>query len=201
MKAFRLITLTVLVAHTFLHCDAVDQTMIRRNLAVGIDDIINQVKVSGNEDDGPSKTKPGPSSEKKNDDDSGGAPPTENDGSKGPPKPGPRGDVTGEIDNEPDREQKPKKDVVMSTMVTPTLWVRHPDGLACNLSNVGSGTRSARLYILSNGKILADSGNFLLEPMHTKDIAIGGLDQGGPLYCGESSAMWSCLYKTLARSN
>jgi len=105
---------------------------------------------------------------------------------------------TGIIDNDPSLEDsdKPEKDVELSTMmVTPTLWSRYPDGLACTLTNVATGssdraTAAARIYIISNGETLADTGNFELKPMHTKDVAIGGLDDGGPIYCGKFVAIF-----------
>ena len=48
---------------------------------------------------------------------------------------------------------------------------------------MGKKTRTVRIRIITQAKILLDSGEIALEPMHTTDHTVDGLDQGGPIYC------------------
>ena len=68
-------------------------------------------------------------------------------------------------------------------LFTPTLWPVAPDALACNLTNVGQKTRTVKVRIISNGVVLLDSGELVLEPQHTADHVIEGFPDGGPIYC------------------
>ena len=84
----------------------------------------------------------------------------------------------------PDREgttaSSPK---LSSKLITPTLWPLAPDNLGCNLSNVGPKTKHALVRIISQGEVLLDSGTVSIEPRHTYDAVIDGLEKGGPVYC------------------
>lgn len=68
-------------------------------------------------------------------------------------------------------------------LFTPTLWAVAPDALACNLTNVGNKTHTVKVRSISNGNILLDSGEVSLAPRHTTDHTVGGLPDGGPIYC------------------
>jgi len=91
------------------------------------------------------------------------------------------------LEDEMDHRLEPtkfKKQMVLPTrLVTPTLWVQLPDGLACNLSNVSDRTKSARVFIVSEGQVVMDSGLVVVEPTHTADIFTTGLEDGLPMYC------------------
>lgn len=73
--------------------------------------------------------------------------------------------------------------VYANTFFTPTLWVVAPDKFACNLTNVGDKTRAVKVQIISNGKILLDSGKVELAPRHTTTQTVDGSKDGGPTYC------------------
>lgn len=68
-------------------------------------------------------------------------------------------------------------------LFTPTLWAVAPDKFACNLTNVGSKPRSVSVVIISNGKVLLDSGKLELAPRHTADQFVDGVKDGAPFYC------------------
>lgn len=68
-------------------------------------------------------------------------------------------------------------------LFTPTLWAVQPDALACNLTNVSRRTRTVRVRIITNGKVLLESERFRLSPRHTADHFVEGLQDGGPIYC------------------
>lgn len=71
-----------------------------------------------------------------------------------------------------------------SKLITPTLWAQQPTYFACNLTNVSNDTRTIRVRIISNGDILDDSGEVSVEPLHTANYYVPGLDgRGGPIYC------------------
>lgn len=71
-----------------------------------------------------------------------------------------------------------------TTMIyTPTLWAVEPDAVACNLSNLASDSRLVRVRIISNGQVLFDSGNVMLDPMYTIDNYAKGSTGGRPMYC------------------
>ena len=69
------------------------------------------------------------------------------------------------------------------TLFTATLWAVAPDGVACNLTNVGHKARRVKIRIISEGEILLDSGEVSLAPRHTTDHVVGGFEEGGPIYC------------------
>lgn len=69
------------------------------------------------------------------------------------------------------------------TLFTPTLWAVAPDKFACNLTNVANKTLTVRTTIISNGKVLLDSGKVELAPRHTADHSVDGFKDGGPIYC------------------
>ncbi len=68
-------------------------------------------------------------------------------------------------------------------LITPTLWAETPDKFACNLTNVSKKNRTVRVRIITDGNILLDSGKISVEPLHTTDQVVGGLINGGPIYC------------------
>jgi hypothetical protein len=68
-------------------------------------------------------------------------------------------------------------------LFTPTLWVVAPDQFACNLTNVGDKTRTVSVTIISNGKVLLDSGKVKLAPRQTADHSVDGFKDGAPIYC------------------
>jgi len=68
-------------------------------------------------------------------------------------------------------------------LFTPTLWAVAPDKFACNLTNVGILPHSVSVRIISNGKVLLDSGKVELAPQHTADHFIDGVKDGAPIYC------------------
>ena len=68
-------------------------------------------------------------------------------------------------------------------LITPTLWAKWPDRLACNLTNVDRRAHVVQVRIISNGTVLFESGEVSLEPKHTTNHYVDGLDPGGPIYC------------------
>ena len=68
-------------------------------------------------------------------------------------------------------------------LFTPTLWAVAPDKFACNLTNVGDRPRNVSVRIISNGKVLLDSGKLELAPQHTADQFVDGVKDGAPFYC------------------
>lgn len=68
-------------------------------------------------------------------------------------------------------------------LITPTLWAVYPHGLACNLCNVSGKTRLMRTRIIHEGEVLKDTGIVSIDHMHTHDIYVEGLPDGGPIYC------------------
>ncbi len=78
-------------------------------------------------------------------------------------------------------------------LITPTLWAASPDNFACNLTNISKRTRTVQVRIITNGTVLLDSGRITVEPMHTADHFVDGLENGGPIYCEfsvEGSKNW-----------
>jgi len=68
-------------------------------------------------------------------------------------------------------------------LFTSTLWAVAPDKFACNLTNVANKPLAVRTTIISNGKVLLDSGKVELAPRHTADHSVDGFKDGGPIYC------------------
>ncbi|WP_415406151.1 hypothetical protein ACLHDG_10320 [Sulfurovum sp. CS9] len=75
--------------------------------------------------------------------------------------------------------QSPQKE----QLITPTLWAKHPDHFACNLTNVDHETHVVQVRIISNGEVLEDSEEISLEPKHTTNHTVQGSHEGGPIYC------------------
>ena len=68
-------------------------------------------------------------------------------------------------------------------LITPTLWPVSPAQFACNLTNVSKKVRIVQVRIITNGKILLNSGEISVDPMHTTNHIHAGLENGGPIYC------------------
>jgi hypothetical protein len=71
------------------------------------------------------------------------------------------------------------------TLITPTLWAQEPIYFACNLTNVGDGTRTVTTRIVNgtNGSIMLDK-TVKLAPRFTMNTTLKGLAKpGGPIYC------------------
>ena len=78
--------------------------------------------------------------------------------------------------------QSPQKE----QLITPTLWAKHPDHFACNLTNVDLMAHVVQVRIISNGEVLLDSldsGEISLEPKYTTNHTVQGEAGGGPIYC------------------
>lgn len=70
-----------------------------------------------------------------------------------------------------------------SKLITPTLWALAPDVFACNLTNVTSTPHTVRVRIISQGKVLKDSGKISLAPQYTENVVIDGFAGGGLMFC------------------
>ena len=69
------------------------------------------------------------------------------------------------------------------TLYTGTLWAVAPDRFACNLTNVGARARKVEVRIVSQGKVIAETGEVKLEPRHTTDKFVDGAPDGAPFFC------------------
>jgi hypothetical protein len=69
------------------------------------------------------------------------------------------------------------------TLYTGTLWAVAPDRFACNLTNVGARARKVEVRIVSQGKVIAETGVVTLAPRHTTDKFVDGHPDGAPFFC------------------